>query len=69
MQTKPTYTVMAETAVGSGRMQRASGAYVQRASAFKRARRLASHPAMDGRRVTVWEYGGPGNSRVHQLDS
>lgn len=48
-----------------GKMISATRDYVQRASAFKRARRIAD--ANPGRIVNVWEYVGPGNSHIHRV--
>lgn len=46
-----------------GRMITASGDYVQRASAFKFAEKVAR--TWPEGKVTVWEYTGPGESEIH----
>lgn len=68
MTGRTTYRVMIyreATKSASAGFHSVSGDYVQRASAFKRAQRLAN--AYRSRRVRVWEYRGPGASTFHDV--
>lgn len=64
MTGRRTFRVMAENPRDPGKFVSVSGDYVQRASAFKRARRAR---AVTGREVRVWEYAGPGTSKLHEV--
>jgi hypothetical protein len=59
MPERTTYTIMLENPQ-TGKFTPISRPYVQRASAFKRARSVAKYN--HGRRVRVWEYRGPGDA-------
>lgn len=58
---------MLESSTEPGKFTPVSGQYVQRASAFKRARSIAKYNAR--RRVRVWEYAPPGESKWHEVEA
>lgn len=62
--TRTNYRVMRQDGE-TGRMISASGDYVQRASAFKFAAKVAR--IWPQGKVTVWEHAGPGNTQIHTV--